>query len=109
VALAVGGQHTCALLDDGAVRCWGRNDDGRLGYAITASVGDDEEPATLGDVDVGGVAVEVVAGGVHSCARLQDGSVRCWGGNGSGTLGYGHVMNVGDDEPPSVAGAVEVL
>ncbi|PRP96769.1 hypothetical protein ENSA5_35430 [Enhygromyxa salina] len=29
--LALGDQHTCALLDSGRVRCWGYNHRGQLG------------------------------------------------------------------------------
>lgn len=33
-------------------------------------------------------ATEIVAGAAHFCARMSDGSVRCWGGNDHGELGY---------------------
>ena len=32
VALAAGGGHVCALLDDHTVRCWGQNSSGELGF-----------------------------------------------------------------------------
>src|SRR5690606_31652407 len=58
--ISVGDQHTCALLDGGALRCWGRGASGRLGYANLSDIGDDEAPATAGDVDVGGAVQQVV-------------------------------------------------
>lgn len=106
--VSVGRSFTCALLDTGAVRCWGRSNHGQLGYANTQSIGDDELPWTAGDVDLGGLAVQVSAGHSHACALLEGGSVRCWGLNYDGQLGYGHVDNIGDDEPPSAAGDVDI-
>jgi cysteine-rich repeat protein len=104
--LAAGSQHTCALLDTGAVRCWGGNWVGQLGYGNTSIVGNDEAPAAAGEVDVGGVAMQIVAGGEHTCALLETGAVRCWGGNWVGQLGYGNTNDIGDDETPATAGDV---
>ena len=42
-------------------------------------IGDSETPASAGDVDVGGVVVQLAAGYQHTCAVLDDGAVRCWG------------------------------
>jgi alpha-tubulin suppressor-like RCC1 family protein len=50
IEIAAGAFHTCALLDTGAVRCWGRNDAGQLGYGHMRTIGDDETPASAGDV-----------------------------------------------------------
>jgi alpha-tubulin suppressor-like RCC1 family protein len=50
VFIAAGEQHTCAVLETGTVRCWGNNHFGQLGYGNTAPVGDDETPASVGDV-----------------------------------------------------------
>jgi hypothetical protein len=44
--------HTCALLSSGALRCWGDGSSGQLGYGNTENVGDDETPASAGDVPV---------------------------------------------------------
>jgi alpha-tubulin suppressor-like RCC1 family protein len=105
--LAAGAWHTCALLESGAVRCWGRNDSGQLGLGHTRHVGDDESPASAGDVSVGGSVLQLAAHGTsqHTCARLTTGAVRCWGRNAHGQLGLGHTHPIGDDETPvSVAG-----
>lgn len=48
----VGAAHTCALLEGGSVRCWGRGESGRLGYANGDNVGDDEVPASVGGVAI---------------------------------------------------------
>jgi alpha-tubulin suppressor-like RCC1 family protein len=106
VQLATGGLHTCALLETGAVRCWGYGESGPLGYGNTSWIGDDEAPATAGDVDVGGVVVQLTAGDVHTCALMGTGAVRCWGEGVSGRLGYGNTSHIGDDEHPASAGDV---
>ncbi|MCH9686610.1 MAG: hypothetical protein K0V04_34580 [Deltaproteobacteria bacterium] len=106
VELSAHGYFACARLDDGAVRCWGANDRGQLGYAHTNTIGDDEHPSAAGNVALGGVAVGLATGSEHACALLGDGGVRCWGANDYGQLGYGHTAMIGDDEHPSTAGEI---
>jgi alpha-tubulin suppressor-like RCC1 family protein len=110
VHIAVGMRHACALLDNGAVRCWGEGSFGRLGYANEDDIGDDETPASVGDVDVGGQVIQLAAGQFHTCALLVNKKVRCWGRNTVGQLGYGngYDAHVGDDETPASAGDVPV-
>jgi cysteine-rich repeat protein len=108
VQIAAGTYHTCALLDTGAVRCWGAGGFGRLGYGNSLTIGDDEAPATAGDVDVGGRVVQIAAGRVHTCALLETAAVRCWGSAAYGQLGYGNILNIGDNETPAEAGDVNV-
>lgn len=105
-ALTSGGLHTCVLLTDGHVRCWGLGGEGRLGYGDTADLGDDEPASAAGDVPLGGSALAVTAGNSHTCALMAAGGVRCWGDGQLGGLGYGNTDDVGDDEPPAVAGDV---
>jgi alpha-tubulin suppressor-like RCC1 family protein len=106
IALATGGDHSCALLDTGAARCWGSGFGGMLGYGNTNSIGDDETPASAGDVGIGGPVVALALGEAHSCARLEPDTVRCWGAGGDGQLGYGTDANIGDDETPASAGDI---
>ncbi len=83
-AIAAGYMHTCAVLSDGGIQCWGRGDQGQLGD------GEYERRAAPVDViDLGGSALSVTAGVVHTCARLTGGAAKCWGGNNSGQLGDG--------------------
>ncbi|HYI02318.1 RTX toxin [Hyalangium sp.] len=103
--IAVGGKHTCAVLDTGNVRCWGQNSRGQLGYGsftiTNPFIGDNEAPYTVGDVILGGALVaDVVAGDEHTCVLLRDGNVRCWGRNLEGQLGYGRSDDIGDNEIP---------
>ncbi len=139
VALSGGGRHTCALLANGEVQCWGLNADGQLGDGTTSSsslpvdvqglggaeqvsaglthtcavttggvarcwgendgrLGNGSEEASAVPVEVCADAVcssalgnvaSIAAGGLHSCAVLDDGSVVCWGNNEDGQLGDG--------------------
>jgi cysteine-rich repeat protein len=98
--IAAGSQHNCALLEDGAVRCWGRGRDGALGSNDDQDLGDDESPAAASPVVVlapGDRVLRLVAGANHTCALLEGGAVRCWGLAWSGELGYGDYDNRGDD------------
>ncbi len=106
--IVAGMLHTCALLEGGKVRCWGAGTDGRLGYGNVNTIGDDETPASAGDVDVGGPVVQLAAGDYATCALLQGGSVRCWGSGMMGELGHANVENIGDDETPASAGDIDV-
>ncbi len=106
--LAVGDYHTCALLSTGNVRCWGQGFSGQLGYGNTSDIGDDESPASAGDVNVGGTVIQLTAGESHTCALLSNGSVRCWGAGTEGRLGYGNTNSIGDNESPASAGNVDV-
>src|SRR5690606_6091322 len=108
VQLATGIYHTCAVVNDGRVRCWGQGTSGKLGYGNTNHIGDDEEPASAGDVDVGGTVIQLAAGYWHTCALLDGGRVRCWGAESEGRLGYANMNTIGDDETPASAGDVDV-
>jgi hypothetical protein len=110
VALAGGSDHTCAILDNRTVRCWGANSDGQLGYGNTDTIGDNEAPASAGPVNLGTgrTAIALAAGYYHTCAILDNGTVRCWGENSNGQLGYGNLDNIGDNETPAAAGPVNL-
>ncbi len=106
--IAVGDAHACALLSNGSVVCWGLGVNGRLGYGNSDSIGDNEEPISAGTVAIGGPAVQLAAGGLHTCALLATRQVVCWGRGASGALGYGNTQDIGDNETPAAAGAVAV-
>jgi hypothetical protein len=85
--IAVGGNHTCAILDDDTIKCWGSNDCGQLGYGDTNGM--NAPAATSLSLGAGRTARLVAVGNAHTCAILDDGSTRCWGVNWGGQLGYG--------------------
>ena len=85
-AITGGYRHTCAILDDDSLKCWGRNDEGQLG------LGNKDKQSSPTAVDLGDhhSAKVVVAGALHSCAILDDDSLKCWGDNSKGGLGLGN-------------------
>lgn len=99
IQVAVGDQYACALLNDGAVKCWGGNTDGKLGRDNTISVGmnaGDMAALTAITLGAGRTATAIDAGRYHACALLDNGTVKCWGSNVLGVLGQGNTTNVGD-------------
>lgn len=82
-AISGGSKHTCAVRADGAVLCWGRNDQ-RQSSPVEA---DRVLTPQLRD-DVRG-ALSIAAGGGFACALLGSGRVQCWGNNSNGNLGDG--------------------
>lgn len=96
-AVAVGANHSCALLDIHQVQCWGDGSSGQLGLGNKNNVGDDESPALVGIVPLPtGGASAIAAGAVHTCAVFtRDGGVRCWGDNAHGQLGTGSLASLG--------------
>ncbi len=94
--LAAGDRFACALLESGVVRCWGRNNNGQLGYANSQ-----ELYTPGGDVSLGGLATKISAYFDSTCALLEGGAVRCWGNGSEGALGSGSTNHVGNNELPS--------
>jgi E3 ubiquitin-protein ligase HERC3 len=93
VQLTMGQWHRCALLDNSELKCWGRNGQGQLGLgdklgrgATVADMGDNLPALDLGK---GRRAVRIEAGGLHTCALLDNAKVACWGSNEGGRLGLG--------------------
>lgn len=82
--LSLGAQHTCAIVS-GALYCWGRNNAGQLGIGDTAP--QSESPTLVSGLR--GRPVEVATFSQHTCVRLDDGRVDCFGSNGWGQLGNG--------------------
>jgi alpha-tubulin suppressor-like RCC1 family protein len=81
-AISAGGDHTCALLSTGLVKCWGDNSDGELGDGTTT-----ERHAPVDVVGLATGVTEVATGKAYTCALTVAGGVRCWGANALGQLG----------------------
>jgi len=90
VALALGPRHTCGILDDGSVSCWGGNND--YGVFGDGSTNNSTYPRTA-QLPAGRTAISISAGLGHTCAILDNSSGMCWGWNEFGQLGDGTTNN----------------
>ena len=93
-----GDVHACALLDDGSIKCWGRNTKGQLGDGTN---NDRSLPTSTASLGAGRTAVDIGVGEVSVCALLDNDDVKCWGWNHKGQLGDG--TNTTKNSPPSSA------
>ncbi|HUK95678.1 MAG TPA: PASTA domain-containing protein [Gaiellaceae bacterium] len=84
LAVAAGGNHTCAITPAHGVECWGANDHGQLGDGTTT---ERHQPVAVSGL-TSGVAT-IAAGFSHTCALRTTGTILCWGYNGQGQLGDG--------------------
>jgi alpha-tubulin suppressor-like RCC1 family protein len=84
-AVAPGHYHTCALRTDGTFWCWGRNATGQCGTGNVVST-----QSVAVQVGTDNTWKSVSAGDTHTCGTRADGSLRCWGSNGAGTVGIGN-------------------
>lgn len=94
VAIDAGYQHTCAVMADDTVKCWG--------YDRWGAVGDGPAGGAVAPRTVLGLsnAVDVAAGHYFSCALLEDGTVKCWGLGQFFQLGNGQAT---ETDAPTVA------
>ena len=108
VAVSTGLHHTCAILDNGDLKCWGWDNYGQLGgggtqhttYTYTKA-----PSSTAIDLGTSRTAVAVSAGLHRTCAILDNGDAKCWGRQDVGQLGQGSSSSVGQTTPVLVAGS----
>lgn len=100
--VSTGWMHTCAILNDDSVKCWGRNSNGQLGLENTTALGDgagemgDSLPSV--NLGTGRTAKEIYTFNYRTCAILDNNNTKCWGGpNTYGELGYGDTTQRGDN------------
>ena len=120
-ALSVGPAyaHTCAILDNNTLKCWGWNGEGQLGLGDDVNRGDTADAGReMGDLlatvnlGAGRTARAVASGEAHTCALLDNGSVKCWGLNGYGQLGIGDnagLKNKIGDQPGEMGDALPAV
>jgi len=99
-AITAGNDHTCAVMTNGGVECWGANSYGQLGNGTTAEVQSTPVPVSnLSSV------VAIAAGARHTCALTTTGTVKCWGYDILGQLEDGNLwsttpVDIMEEEPP---------
>ena len=92
VAVSAGARHSCALLGDGSVRCWGDNPFGQIGVGSLATGFFERAQVVVAPDGSGGPltgARSMSVGTSHSCAILEDWSMVCWGWDREGQVGNG--------------------
>ena len=90
VAVSAGGSHTCAILDNGDLKCWGMDNYGQLGDG-GSNTNTNAPSSTAINLGTGRTAVAVAAGDHHTCAILDNGDLKCWGWDTSDSWAMGSI------------------
>lgn len=103
-SISAGNSHTCGITTLGASYCWGLNgttlaNTGRLGDGTNTSQRNFPNPVATGGLTF----TQILAGGVHTCARTGSGALYCWGQNDGGQIG--DATNTASLAPVQVSGA----
>ena len=100
--ITVGSGFSCALLDNGFVKCWGQRASGKLGDGQTTT-GYSGTPVNVSILPAGLNVTSIDSGISHTCAIMNDSSVFCWGyGPGGFASAAGISFNFGNDTPISI-------
>ena len=83
--VSISGGHICTILDNGDVYCWGRGNQGQLGYGGTSNRNIPAKVNLPGQRS----AIAISTGTFMTCAITTDGMGYCWGENDEGQLGNG--------------------
>jgi alpha-tubulin suppressor-like RCC1 family protein len=93
--ISTGSAHACALMIDGAIKCWGLNEYGQIGNGQVGHLNGSTVPVDIHGQSSGMQAIAVGSSSNHSCALALGGGVKCWGWNVAGQLGDGGMTNSG--------------
>ena len=93
--VSAGHDHTCGVLRNGSVKCWGDGADGRLG---TGASDDQASPTHVNDSSL----YTMVSVYTHTCGILRNGTTKCWGSGADGRLGVGAPVPVNLTSPTIV-------
>ncbi len=107
-AIASGGNHALALLDDGRIIAWGSASNGKLGDGVASN----DNATTPVETDLSGFsspAVAISASGLHNLAALSDGTAVAWGNRVAGKLGDGGAVTGVQLTPVAVSGLSDVV
>lgn len=107
IEVATGYYHTCAVLLDQSVWCWGKNGNGELGDGTNIT-----RPKPVSILPPGS-ATKVVAGGGEispfTCALMTSNEVRCWGGNTYGQLGINSTQDKNTPQPVGLSAVTDIV
>lgn len=113
VGIAAGNSHTCALMLNGEVQCWGQAASGQIGDGTTGVSGRQENPqlvcasGSAGTCVALGSVISLALGGLHSCALLNDNTIKCWGSDAAQQLGEGPTSTADQLNPVTVCATGE--
>ena len=81
ISSGIGGAHSCVILKNGNVKCWGDGSSRQLDNG--------QSDQWLAEDAIGGAgpAIQVVVGQEHTCSLKQNGRVKCWGSREQGQTG----------------------
>jgi alpha-tubulin suppressor-like RCC1 family protein len=112
VGISCGDGHTCALLADRTVRCFGSNSNGQLGNGGLGDGGTQNQSAPVAVTDSSGVELSGVSalssGSFHTCALVSGGGVQCWGSNAFGAVGGDIGGDINLSAPNAVSGLAPI-
>ncbi|MCA9397785.1 right-handed parallel beta-helix repeat-containing protein, partial [candidate division WWE3 bacterium] len=97
-------QHSCGLLVNGSVACWGDDGFGQLGDGS----GDSGDQATPVLVSSSLNFSQLTSGRYHSCGLLVNGSAMCWGSDSNGQIGDGTLVT-GNHYSPVLVNTTELF
>ena len=95
--ITTGTNHNCVMFDNRDVKCWGNNDYGQLGNQQTINIGDNENVCNITAINFGDnfIPDKLYSNENYNCVLSINNTVKCWGRNNKGQLGYGDRINRG--------------
>ncbi len=105
--LTAGNENTCALLSNGAIKCWGLNHRGQLGNVTNSGIATaNPSPLNVQMITSGSGATQIITAS-HTCAAFNNSGMKCWGLNLYGQIGQ--IANSGTNAANDVPGDVQTL
>ncbi len=101
ISVRIGLYHTCALLENSKIKCFGSNEYGQLGLGDRLNRGDNENEMSINlpfaDLGTDRPVISIAAGGYHNCVLFDNHRIKCFGWNMFGQLGLEDTNNREDN------------